>query len=93
MAYLTAAEARKLACPRSLWTSEVSGLSSPALDFLTLRQAVDVGVLPWSYEVAKKRLQRRGGEVPKARGKEGNADLFARQDLNGWTNIAARERP
>ncbi|RAN94811.1 type IV secretory system conjugative DNA transfer family protein [Micromonospora noduli] len=84
VAYLTAAEARELACPRSSGTSEVSGLSSPVGDFLTLRQAVEVGVLPWSYEAAKKRLQRRVGQVPAARGKEGNADLYARPDLVSW---------
>lgn len=84
VAYLTAAEARELACPRSSGTSEVSGLSSPAGGFLTLRQAVDAGVLPWSYEATKKRLQRGVGEAPKARGKQGNADLYARQDLAAW---------
>ncbi|MDG9674973.1 type IV secretory system conjugative DNA transfer family protein [Micromonospora sp. DH14] len=84
VAYLTAAEARELACPRSPGTSQLNGLSSPAGDFLTLRQAVDAGVLPWSYEAAKKRLQRRMGKVPQARGKQGNADLFARNDLACW---------
>ncbi|MGC4758811.1 helicase HerA domain-containing protein [Micromonospora trifolii] len=84
VAYLTATEARELACPRSLGTSEVSGLSSPSGDFLTLRQAVDARVLPWSHEAAKKRLQRRVGKVPTARSKQGNADLYARQDLEAW---------
>ncbi|MFG1940395.1 hypothetical protein [Micromonospora tulbaghiae] len=36
VAYLTAAEARRLACPRPPETSQVNGLSGPAGDFLTL---------------------------------------------------------
>ncbi|MFD6712345.1 hypothetical protein AMK25_22390 [Micromonospora sp. TSRI0369] len=86
VAHLTVAEARELACPRSSGTSQVNGPSSPAGDFLTLRQAVDAGVLPWSYEAAKKRLQRRVGNVPEARGKQGNADLYARHDLAAWAD-------
>lgn len=41
VAYPAAAEARELACPRSLGTSQVSGLSGTAGDFLTLRQAAE----------------------------------------------------
>ncbi|MEU4382790.1 helicase HerA domain-containing protein [Micromonospora echinofusca] len=84
VAYLTAAEARELACPRSLGTSEVSGPSSPAGDFLTLRQAAEAGVIPWKLDAAKKRLQRGVGKVPTPRGKDGNADLYARADLVAW---------
>ncbi|MFF0659260.1 helicase HerA domain-containing protein [Micromonospora tulbaghiae] len=84
VAYLSASEARELACPRSPGTSQVSGLSSPARDFLTLRQAVEAGVLPWRLDAAKKRLQRRAGRVPTPRGKSGNADLYARADLARW---------
>jgi hypothetical protein len=76
VAYLSATEARALACPRSSGTSEVSGLSSPAGDFLTLRQAIDAGVIPWKLDAAKKRLQRKVGTVPTPRGKDGNADLY-----------------
>ncbi|MFI6243947.1 helicase HerA domain-containing protein [Micromonospora sp. NPDC050795] len=90
VAYLTAAEARELACPRSLGTSEVSGLSSPARDFLTLRQAAEAGVIPWKLDAAKKRLQRGVGEVPAPRGKDGNADLYARQDLARWAGTGER---
>ncbi|MEV4389100.1 DUF87 domain-containing protein [Micromonospora sp. NPDC049580] len=84
VAYLTTKQARALACPRSPETSQVSGLSSPAGDFLTLREAVDAGVLPWTYEAAKKRLQRRVGTIPAPRGKRGTADLYARADLAAW---------
>ncbi|MFD6770868.1 helicase HerA domain-containing protein [Micromonospora chalcea] len=89
VAYLSASEARQLACPRSSETSEVSGLSSPAGDFLTLRQAVEAGVLPWKLDATKKRLQRGVGEVPTPRGKDGNADLYARADLARWVGNAA----
>ncbi|MEV0733302.1 DUF87 domain-containing protein [Polymorphospora sp. NPDC050346] len=91
VAYLSAAEARQLACPRSSETSQVSGLSSPAGDFLTLRQAIDAGVIPWKLDAAKKRLQRRVGEVPTPRGKSGNADLYARADLAHWAGNETRE--
>lgn len=84
VAYLSGAEARELACPRSPRTSEVSGLSSPAGDFLTLRQAIEAGVIPWKLDAAKKRLQRHVGRVPTPRGRSGNADLYAREDLVLW---------
>ncbi|MGC5381238.1 helicase HerA domain-containing protein [Micromonospora sp. DT68] len=90
VAYLTAAEARELACPRSSGTSEVSGPSSPAGDFLTLRQAAEAGVIPWKLDAAKKRLQRGVGEVPTPRGKDGNADLYARADLARWAETGER---
>jgi len=84
VAYLSAAEARAFACPRSPGTCQVSGLSSPAGDLLTLRDAVDARVIPWRYEAAKKRLQRKVGAVPTPRGKSGNADLYAMADLVRW---------
>ncbi|RBQ03897.1 hypothetical protein DQE82_29625 [Micromonospora sp. LHW51205] len=86
VAYLTTAEARALACPRSPETSQVEALSSPAGDFMTLREAAEAGVLPWTYGAAKKRLQRRVGAVPTPRGKRGTADLFARADLTVWAS-------
>ncbi|WP_433228984.1 helicase HerA domain-containing protein [Micromonospora sp. CA-248260] len=84
VAYLTDAEARELACPRPSGTSQVNGLSSPAGDFLTLRQAAEGGVIPWKLDAAKKRLQRGVGEVPTPRGKDGNADLYSKDDLLRW---------
>ncbi|WP_433373844.1 type IV secretory system conjugative DNA transfer family protein [Actinoplanes sp. CA-142083] len=89
VAYPSNAEARELACPRSPETSEVSGPSSAAGDFLTLRQAIDAGVIPWKLEAAKKRLQRRVGRVPAPRGRSGNADLYARADLAAWVDGGA----
>lgn len=89
VAYLTATEAREFACPRSPGTSQVSGLSSPAGDFLTLREAIDAGVIPWKLDAAKKRLQRKVGDVPTPRGKQGNADVYARADLVRWVASTA----
>ena len=86
VAYLSSSEARELACPRSPETPEVNGLSNPAGDFLTLRQAIDAGVIPWKLDAAKKRLQRRVGRVPHPRGKSGNADVYARADLAAWAH-------
>ncbi|WBB91450.1 hypothetical protein [Verrucosispora sp. WMMC514] len=47
-------------------------------DFLTLRQADEAGVTPWKLDAAEKRLQGSVGNVPTPRGKDGNADLYAR---------------
>ncbi|MFY1687280.1 endonuclease domain-containing protein [Plantactinospora sp. WMMB782] len=58
--------------------------ATPTGDFLTLRQAIDAGVVPWKLDAAKKRLQRRVGRAPTPRGKSGNADLYARADLVAW---------
>ncbi|MEW2477792.1 type IV secretory system conjugative DNA transfer family protein [Micromonospora gifhornensis] len=88
VAYLTTAEARALACPRSPETSQVEPLSSPRGDFLTLREAAESGVIPWSHAAAKKRLQRRVGTTPEPQGKRGNADLYARDDLVTWAMSA-----
>jgi hypothetical protein len=84
VAYLTVKQARALACPRSPETLQVEALSRPAGDFLTLREAVEAGVLPWTFDAAKKRLQRKVGQVPKPRSKRGTADLYARPDLDAW---------
>lgn len=84
VAYLTTAEARALAKPAadpdSALTRDVPGDG----DMMTLRDAVDAGVLPWTYEACKKRLQRGTGTVPRPRGKRGTADLYARADLVAW---------
>ncbi|MET8838333.1 type IV secretory system conjugative DNA transfer family protein, partial [Micromonospora sp. NPDC004540] len=91
VAYMSTAEARAFACPRSPETSEVTALSSPAGDFLTLREAAEAGVIPWTHGAAKKRLQRRIGAVPSPRGKRGTADLYAREDLAAWAAPTTEE--
>lgn len=91
VAYLSAKQARALAggVPERGKVSDGSLSSDVPGDrdmstLMTLREACDEGVLPWTYEAAKKRLQRRVGEVPKSRGRRGSADLYARADLEVW---------
>ncbi|MFI7547191.1 helicase HerA domain-containing protein [Actinoplanes sp. NPDC049599] len=91
VAYLTTAQARALANvpvgPDEALSRNVPGDG----DMLTLRDAVDEGVLPWKYEAAKKRMQRRVGAVPAPRGRRGAADLYSRADLVQWA-VSGRVR-
>lgn len=84
VAYLTAKQARELAKPAEDLDSGLSSDVPGDGDMMTLRDAVDTGVLPWTYEASKKRLQRNVGTVPKSRGKKANADLYAISDLKAW---------
>lgn len=59
------------------------GPVDPLSERLTLRDAVAEGVLPWSHQAAKKRLQRSRNR-PQPCGKRGQADLFRRGDLIEW---------
>lgn len=88
--YLTAAEARAIACPVPVDAEDPEGApSSNAPDdrgqsaLLTLRQASEMGVIPWRHPTAKKRLQRAVTPPPK-RGKSGTADLYQQSDLIAW---------
>lgn len=85
VAYLNKAQVRSIITPEVPDGPLASDVPVPG-DMMTLRDAVDAGVLPWSYEAAKKRLQRRVGAIPEPRGKNGNADLYARQDLTEWAS-------
>ncbi|MEU4367572.1 helicase HerA domain-containing protein [Micromonospora chersina] len=91
VAYLTTAQARALAKagadPDKPLSRDVPGDG----DMMTLRDAIDAGVLPWSYEAAKKRLQRRVGTVPTPKGKRGTADLYAAADLAAWVASSKAE--
>lgn len=88
--YLSVAQARALAgvpdpakVPDRPLASEVAaGLRQERL--LTLREAVDGGLLPWTYQAARKRAQRGVGTVPTPRGRRGIAALYAPQDLAAW---------
>jgi hypothetical protein len=84
VAYLTTKQARALAKAGGGLDSGLSSDVPGVGDMMTLRDAVDAGVLPWTYVAAKKRLQRRTGTIPVSRGKKGNADLFERADLVRW---------
>ena len=55
----------------------------PLSEPLTLRDAVAQGVLPWSCDAAKKRLQRSPTR-PEPVGKRGQAALYRRGDLIAW---------
>src|SRR5690606_28158656 len=57
--------------------------ADPLSEPLTLREAVAQGVLPWSVDATKKRLQRTQ-QRPTPVGKQGLADLYARADLVEW---------
>ncbi|MEV4820254.1 DUF87 domain-containing protein [Micromonospora sp. NPDC049274] len=86
VAYLTTAQARALATSPADPDNGLSRNVPGDGDMMTLRDAIDAGVLPWSYEAAKKRMQRRVGSVPQPRGSRGNADLYARTDLTEWAS-------
>jgi hypothetical protein len=86
VAYLTTAQARALAKPAADPDSALTCNVPGDRDMLTLRDAIDAGVLPWSYEAAKNRLQRQVGAAPAPRGKRGTADLYARADLTNWVS-------
>ncbi|MEV6344110.1 DUF87 domain-containing protein [Actinoplanes sp. NPDC051851] len=87
--YLTTAQARALANPSERLDRPLSRDVPGDGDMMTLRDAIDAGVIPWRYEAAKKRLQRRVGKVPSPRGKHGLADVYSRADLEAWAASAA----
>lgn len=89
VAYLTTIQARALSEPVAGLDSGLSRDVPGVGDMMTLRDAIDAGVLPWKYDAAKKRLQRGVGTVPAPRGKNGNADLFERSDLARWVESAS----
>lgn len=89
--YLTAKQARAFAKPAEGPDKALSSNVPGDGDMLTLRDAIDAGVLPWKYEAAKKRLQRKVGNVPPAQAKSGNADLFRRDDLRRWAESTVSE--
>lgn len=63
-------------------------VADPLSELVTLRQAVERGIAPWSFDAAKKRLQRaRKAEAPaapKPAGREGLADVYRVGDLIVW---------
>lgn len=101
--YLTRAQARAFAgVPGSAegldspMTSNVAGNGTetgntvdPLAEPITMRQAIDEGVVPWPKANAKMRLSRArkaGRPVPAPCGKRGmQTDLYRRGDLIAWT--------
>ncbi len=72
--------------PHVDWPAVMAGGAAPAVaptQPMTLRDAVDQGVVVGRYEAVKKRLQRDSNR-PTAVGKRGQADLYDRQALTEW---------
>lgn len=100
VAFLTAAEARRFA--GVTFTSRGgpdSGLSSDVTDDrdiaarMTMQDAIDEGLLPWTPEAVRQRLSRarRSGQwVPPVYGRRGRADLFERADVVRWAALEQR---
>lgn len=51
---------------------------------ITLREAVDQGVLPWKWAAARKRLERGVGDPPAPTGTRGQAYVYDRQAMADW---------
>ncbi|GAB1642513.1 helicase HerA domain-containing protein [Krasilnikovia sp. MM14-A1259] len=92
VAYLTTVQARALANPPA---DPDNALTSNVTDNghrMTLREAIDEGVLPWrSYGAAKQRLHRQVGKVPAARGTKGKAHVYDKADLVAWAASCSSE--
>lgn len=109
VAYLTPAQARTLAnvpdapkVPDSGLTSDPVGnryssnATDPLSETLSLRDAAAEGVIPWTYEAAKMRLQRArraGRPVPMMVGRRGRSDLYRRGDLIVWAESDRSPQP
>lgn len=68
--------------------TETGHMVDPLSEEITLRQAIDEGVIPWSRSALKMRISRArtaGRPVPAPTGKRGlQADLYRRGDLIVW---------
>ena len=88
--YLTAAEARRFARvadvakgPDRPLSSDVASDTRDTCD-ITLREAVDLGLLPWKWNAARKRLERGVGDPPAPTGQRGPAYTYDREQLAAW---------
>lgn len=98
VAYLTPAQVRMVArvtdaakIPVAPMSRDVTGdgnVVDPLSEPITLRDASEEGVIPWTYAAAKMRLSRTRrsapDRAPKPVGKAGKADQFRRGDLILW---------
>lgn len=84
VAYLTAKQARDLAKPAEDLDSGLSSVVTGDGNKITLRDAADAGIVPWTYEATKQRLWRAGKAAPATRGMDGKAHLYDRDELKAW---------
>jgi hypothetical protein len=89
VAFLAAKQARDLAKPAADLDSGLSSVVTGDGNKITLRDAADAGIVPWKYEAAKQRLWRAGDAAPKARGVNGKAHLYDREELRAWAESQA----
>jgi hypothetical protein len=89
VAYLTPKQARDLAKPAADLDSGLSSDVTGDGNKITLRDAVDAGIVPWKYETAKMRLWRNKELAPRSVGQNGKAHLYRREDLERWVENAA----
>lgn len=88
--YLTAAEARRFARvadvakgPDRPPTSDVASDTPDTCD-ITLREAIDEGLLPWRWQAARKRLERGVNDPPAPTGTRGAAHTYNRDEMAAW---------
>jgi hypothetical protein len=91
VAYLTTKQARALANPGAGLDSALSSVVTGDGNKVTLREAADAGLIPWSYEAAKQRLHRRVGSVPESRGMKGKSYLYDEADVVRWVESVSAE--
>ncbi len=99
VAFLTAAQARAFATPVHVHAKDPDGpltrdvdvdvdMADPLAEPISLREAIDEGILVWTLAATQKRLQRArkaGAVTPTPVGKQHFADLYRRGDLIIWT--------
>lgn len=64
-------------------------VSDPLAVPMTLREAVETGIIAGTYAAAKKRLQRAGEAAPQPVGKQGRASMYRCGDLVEWSETIA----
>lgn len=72
-------------------TSDVTGDTKASCD-MTLREAIDEGVVPWKWSAARKRMERGVGDPPKPTGVRGQAYTYRRDELALWASRSTTER-
>jgi hypothetical protein len=70
-------------------TVDGDSLPNPDDGLITLRDAINAGILVGNYEQVKKQLQRAGENAPSPAGARGRANLYRIDDLRVYTERAA----